>query len=219
MSTELDNLWPLLFPAIGQTLRMVAAVMLIVITVGTPVGVVLHNSSPAGLFPHRTLKAGLSWVVNLGRSLPFLILMAAIIPFTRYVSGTTIGVSAAIVPMSLAGIPYFARLVETALREVPREATEAGRAAGGSRLQVIVSVQLAEALPALAGSLTIAIVGMLEFSAIAGTIGAGGIGYLAISYGYERFDTTVMTATIVTLIVMVQLIQFTGDRVVRRLSH
>jgi D-methionine transport system permease protein len=219
MSTGLDGLWPLLFPAIGQTLQMVAAVMLIVVTVGTPVGVVLHNASPAGLFPHRAVQAGLSWVVSLGRSLPFLILMAAIIPFTRYVAGTTIGVSAAIVPMSLAGIPYFARLVETALREVPREATEAGRAAGGSRLQVIVSVQLAEALPALTGSLTIAIVGMLEFSAIAGTIGAGGIGYLAIGYGYERFDTTVMAATIITLIVMVQLIQFTGDRVVRRLSH
>ncbi|MGW2328405.1 methionine ABC transporter permease [Streptomyces sp. NPDC001700] len=219
MSTGLDSLWPLLFPAIGQTLRMVAAVMLIVVAVGTPVGVVLHNASPAGLFPHRAAQAVLSWVVSLGRSLPFLILMAAIIPFTRYIAGTTIGVSAAIVPMSLAGIPYFARLVETALREVPREATEAGRAAGGSRLQVIVSVQLAEALPALTGSLTIAIVGMLEFSAIAGTIGAGGIGYLAISYGYERFDTTVMAATIVTLIVMVQLIQFTGDRVVRKLSH
>ena len=219
MSTELDQLWPLLFPAIGQTLQMVVAVMLIVVAVGTPVGVVLHNASPGALFPHRALRAALSWVVNLGRSLPFLILMAAIIPFTRYVAGTTIGVSAAIVPMSLAGIPYFARLVETALREVPREATEAGRAAGGSRLQVIVSVQLAEALPALAGSLTIAIVGMLEFSAIAGTIGAGGIGYLAISYGYERFDTTVMAATIVTLIVMVQLIQFTGDRIVRRLAH
>ncbi|MEE4592481.1 methionine ABC transporter permease [Streptomyces sp. DSM 41524] len=219
MSTELDRLWPLLFPAIGQTLQMVAAVMLIVVAVGTPVGVVLHNASPGALFPHRALRATLSWVVNLGRSLPFLILMAAIIPFTRYVAGTTIGVSAAIVPMSLAGIPYFARLVETALREVPREATEAGRAAAGSRLQVIVSVQLAEALPALAGSLTIAIVGMLEFSAIAGTIGAGGIGYLAISYGYERFDTTVMTATIVTLVVMVQVIQFTGDRIVRRLAH
>ncbi|MFE2179871.1 methionine ABC transporter permease [Streptomyces sp. NPDC059455] len=219
MSTDLDQLWPLLLPAIGQTLQMVAAVMLIVIAVGTPVGVVLHNSSPGALFPHRVPRATLSWVVNLGRSLPFLILMAAIIPFTRYVAGTTIGVSAAIVPMSLAGIPYFARLVETALREVDREATEAGRAAGGSRLQVIVSVQLAEALPALAGSLTIAIVGMLEFSAIAGTIGAGGIGYLAISYGYERFDTTVMTATIVTLIVMVQVIQFTGDRIVRRLAH
>ncbi|MBO3678789.1 methionine ABC transporter permease [Streptomyces sp. NEAU-YJ-81] len=219
MSTDLDKLWPLLFPAIGQTLQMVAAVMLIVVAVGTPVGVVLHNCSPGALFAHRALRATLSWVVNLGRSLPFLILMAAIIPFTRYVAGTTIGVSAAIVPMSLAGIPYFTRLVETALREVPREATEAGRAAGGSRLQVIVSVQLAEALPALAGSLTIAIVGMLEFSAIAGTIGAGGIGYLAISYGYERFDTTVMTATIVTLVVMVQVIQFTGDRVVRHLAH
>ncbi|GAA1169821.1 MULTISPECIES: methionine ABC transporter permease [Streptomyces violaceusniger group] len=219
MSTELDRLWPLLFPAIGQTLQMVAAVMLIVVAVGTPVGVVLHNASPGALFPHRALRATLSWVVNLGRSLPFLILMAAIIPFTRYVAGTTIGVSAAIVPMSLAGIPYFARLVETALREVPREATEAGRAAAGSRLQVIVSGQLAEALPALAGSLTIAIIGMLEFSAIAGTIGAGGIGYLTISYGYERFDTTVMTATIVTLVVMVQVIQFTGDRIVRRLAH
>ncbi|NLU76236.1 ABC transporter permease [Streptomyces sp. HNM0575] len=215
----LNELWPLLFPAIGETLQMVGVVMFVVVLAGTPLGVLLHNTAPSGLLPRPTLHAVLSWAVSLGRSLPFVILMAAIIPLTRLVAGTTIGVAAAIVPMSLAGTPYFARLVETALRDVPPEAADAGRAAGGSRLQVVTSVQLSEALPALVGGLTIAVVGMLEFSAIAGTIGAGGIGYLAISYGYERFDGTVMTATIVTLIVLVQLIQLTGDRLVRRLSH
>ena len=215
----LGELWPLLLPALAETLQMVGVVMLIVLVAGTPLGVLLHNLAPGGLFPRPGLQSAVSWVVSLGRSLPFVILMAAVIPFTRLLTGTTIGVAAAIVPMALAGIPYFARLVERALRDVPPEASDAGRAAGGSRLQVIGSVQLTEALPALVGSLTIAVVGMLEFSAIAGTIGAGGIGYLAISYGYERFDGTVMAATIVTLVLLVLAVQFTGDRVVRRLTH
>jgi ABC-type methionine transport system permease subunit len=162
------------------------------------------------------VNASLGWLVNLGRSLPFLILMAAIIPFTRLLTGTTIGIPAAIVPMVIAGTPFFARLVENSLRDVPHSATQVGRASGGSPWQIIRTVQLSEAWPAIIGNITINTIGMIEYSAIAGTIGAGGIGYVAVTYGYLRFDHTVMVATIVVLVVTVAVIQFVGDRLARR---
>jgi ABC-type methionine transport system permease subunit len=217
--TPISQLPELLLPAIRQTLTMVAVVMAIVVAIGTPLGVLLHDTAPNGLFPRARLNAVVSWVVNLGRSLPFLVLMASIIPFTKMLTGTTIGISAAVVPMSVAGIPFFARLVETALREVPREVTDVARASGGSTLQIIVHAQLSEALPGFVAGLTLNSIAMLEYSAIAGTIGAGGIGFLAITYGYDRFDTHVMIATILVLVALVQLIQFTGDRAVRHLKR
>lgn len=177
----------LLLPAYGETWLMVAIVMLFVVTLGGLVGVVLFNASPRGLFPHALLYRLLNWVVNMGRSLPFLVLMAAIIPFTYWLTGTTIGIPAAVVPMIAAGVPFFGRLVENALRELP--------------------------------AVTLNLVSMIEYSAIAGTIGAGGIGYLAVVYGYQRFDNHIMIATIVALIATIQLIQFLGDRLVNRLRH
>ncbi|MFT3233605.1 methionine ABC transporter permease [Klebsiella pneumoniae] len=183
----------LLLPAYGETWLMVAIVMLFVVTLGGLVGVVLFNASPRGLFPHALLYRLLNWVVNMGRSLPFLVLMAAIIPFTYWLTGTTIGIPAAVVPMIAAGVPFFGRLVENALRELPAEVT--------------------------AAAVTLNLVSMIEYSAIAGTIGAGGIGYLAVVYGYQRFDNHIMIATIVALIATIQLIQFLGDRLVNRLRH
>lgn len=156
---------------------MVAIVMLFVVTLGGLVGVVLFNASPRGLFPHALLYRLLNWVVNMGRSLPFLVLMAAIIPFTYWLTGTTIGIPAAVVPMIAAGVPFFGRLVENALRELPAEVTAVGVVCGGSRWQIIVSAQLSEAMPALVAAVTLNLVSMIEYSAIAGTIGAGGIGY------------------------------------------
>ncbi len=185
---------------------------------GGLVGVVLFNASPRGLFPHALLYRLLNWVVNMGRSLPFLVLMAAIIPFTYWLTGTTIGIPAAVVPM-IAGVPFFGRLVENALRELPAEVTAVGVVCGGSRWQIIASAQLSEAMPALAAAVTLNLVSMIEYSAIAGTIGAGGIGYLAVVYGYQRFDNHIMIATIVALIATIQLIQFLGDRLVNRLRH
>jgi D-methionine transport system permease protein len=217
--TPPNELPDLLLPAIKQTLQMVGVTMAIVVALGTPLGVALHNSAPNGLFPRRKLNAALSWITNLGRSLPFLVLMASIIPFTRLLVGSTIGIWAAVVPMTIAGIPFFGRLVETSLREVPRAVTDVARASGGSTTQIIVSAQLSEALPGLVAGLTLNSIAMLEYSAIAGTIGAGGIGYLAITYGYERFDTNVMIATVVVLIVLVQIVQITGDLSVRRLKR
>lgn len=202
----------LMLPAYIETWIMVAIVMVLVVLIGGLTGVLLFNSSPRGLFPHRRINGTLSWIVNIGRSLPFLVLMAAIIPFTHLVTGTTIGIPAAVVPMVIAGIPFFARLVETALRELPEEATAVGLVSGGSTAQIIGSVQISEALPALIAAVTLNVISMIEYSAIAGTIGAGGIGYLAVTYGYQRFDQHVMLATIVMLIATIQLVQFGGDR-------
>ena len=209
----------LLAPALGQTGVMVGITMAIVVVLGGPLGVLIHNSSPRGLSPHRELNAAISWISNLGRSLPFLVLMATIIPFTQLVVGTTIGIKAAIIPMSIAGIPFFARLVENALREVPRARLDVGLAAGASRRKVITTIQLTEALPGLAAGFALNLIAMIEYSAIAGAIGAGGLGYLAINDGYEQFNTQVMVGCIVLLVVLVQLIQFSGDRIVRALIH
>ncbi|MHB6632705.1 methionine ABC transporter permease [Klebsiella pneumoniae] len=243
----------LLLPAYGETWLMVAIVMLFVVTLGGLVGVVLFNASPRGLFPHALLYRLLNWVVNMGRSLPFLVLMAAIIPFTYWLTGTTIGIPAAVVPMIAAGVPFFGRLVENALRELPAEVTAVGVVCGGSgggqnfhpagrgdqhprggggggetgggaggggrAGKLIPRPQLSEAMPALVAAVTLNLVSMIEYSAIAGTIGAGGIGYLAVVYGYQRFDNHIMIATIVALIATIQLIQFLGDRLVNRLRH
>ncbi len=210
--TPWTDLPSLMLPAYAQTWIMVSVVMVFVVAIGGAAGVTLFNSSSRGLLPHRRVNAVLSWVVNMGRSLPFLVLMAAIIPFTHLLTGTTIGIPAAVVPMVVAGIPFFARLVETALRELPEEATAVGLVSGGSFVQIIGTVQLSEALPGLIAAVTLNVISMIEYSAIAGTIGAGGIGYLAVVYGYQRFDQHVMIATIVALVVTIQLVQFLGDR-------
>ena len=209
----------LLLPAYGQTWVMVGVTMALVVLIGTPVGIVLHNTSELGLFPDPRVFRVLNTIVNIGRSLPFLILMAAIIPVTRFIVGTTIGIPAAIVPMTVAGVPFFARLVQNALRDVRPDVTDMGQASGGSAVQVIRSVQLSEALPALAGALTVNTIAMIEYSAIAGSIGAGGIGNLAITYGYNRFDDNIMIATVIALIVTIQVVQFVGDRAVAALTR
>jgi D-methionine transport system permease protein len=221
----LADLPALLLPAYGETVTMVGIVMVVVLVVGTPLGVLLHNVAPGGLYERPALHAVLSWIISIGRSLPFLILMAAIVPFTRFITGTNIGIAAAVVPMSLAGIAFFTRIVENALRSVPPSIVQVARAAGGSNLQIMRSAQFSEAVPAVIGGLTIQVIAMIEYSAIAGTIGAGGIGYVAVTYGYQRFDNTVMLATIVILVVTVAIVQIVGDRLVRfttpqkRLQH
>ncbi|MBH2794741.1 ABC transporter permease [Serratia marcescens] len=209
----------LMLPAYGETWLMVGIVMLFVVAIGGAVGVVLFNTSSRGLFPRPALNRALSWLVNMGRSLPFLVLMAAIIPFTFWLTGTTIGIPAAVIPMIVAGIPFFGRLVENALRELPPEVTAVGLVSGGSIWQIVTRAQLSEALPAIVAAITLNVISMIEYSAIAGTIGAGGIGYLAVVYGYQRFDNHIMIATIVVLLATIQLIQFIGDRLVAALRH
>jgi D-methionine transport system permease protein len=170
LDTPPSQIPALLLPALGDTLVMVGVVMLIVVVVGLPLGALLHNLSPGGLVERRVPHTVLSWVVSTGRSLPFLILMAALVPVTRFITGTNIGIAAAVVPMALAGTAFFARIVENSLRSVPPALVRVARAGGASPLQVVTTVQLSEALPSLIGGLTINTIAMIEYSAIAGTI-------------------------------------------------
>ncbi len=215
MNVPAADIPALVFPALLQTLAMVGITMVIVVLVGVPLGVLVHNLASEGLFPNPVLHTVLGWIVSIGRSLPFLILMAAIIPFTRFITGTNIGIKAAVVPMSLAGIAFFTRIVENSIRTVDPALIRVAKSAGASDLQVIRTVQLSEALPAIFGGLTINVISMIEYSAIAGTIGAGGIGYVAVTYGYARFDQRVMVVTIVILVVTVAIVQLVGDLLVK----
>ena len=219
LTVPLGDIPALLLPALGDTLIMVGIVMAIVVLVGVPLGALVHNLAPGGLFERRVPYSVLSWAVSIGRSLPFLILMASIVPFTRLLTGTNIGIAAAVVPMSIAGIAFFTRIVENSLRGVPPTLVRVARASGASRLQIIRTAQLGEAVPSIIGGLTINTIAMIEYSAIAGTIGAGGIGYVAVTYGYQRFDHGVMIATILVLVALVASVQLIGDRLVRLTTH
>lgn len=214
-----DELHPLLQQATGETLRMVGWSTLLTIVFGLPIGVLLVATDKGGLLPSYLVNRVLGLIVNIGRSLPFVVLMVAIIPFTRAVTGTTIGTTAAVVPLTIGAVPFFARLVETALREVDRGVVEAAQAMGATRRTIVVKVFLPEALPGLVAGLTVTIIALVSYSAMAGAIGGGGLGDLAIRYGYQRFETGVMVVTVIVLAVLVQLIQVLGDTVARRLSH
>lgn len=214
-NVPLPGIPALIFPALLDTLIMVGIVMAIVVLVGVPLGALVHNLAPEGQFPRPKLHTVLSWIISVGRSLPFLILMAAIVPFTRFITGTNIGIPAAVVPMSIAGIAFFTRIVENSLRSVPPDLARVATASGASPLQVIRTAQLAEAVPSIIGGLTINTIAMIEYSAIAGSIGAGGIGYVAVTYGYQRFDNGVMLATIIVLVALVACVQKLGDSLVR----
>lgn len=202
-----------------ETLQMVAVSSVLTVLLGLPLGVLLHATSPGGLTPQRAVASVVGLVVNVGRSLPFVILMIAVIPFTRWVVGTSLGWQAAVVPLTLGAIPFFARLVESALREVSPGKVEAARVMGSTRRKILGSVLVREALPALVSAATVTVVSLVSFSAMAGVIGGGGLGALAISYGYQRFDTAVMVACIVVIVVVVQVVQILGDALARRLDH
>lgn len=202
-----------------ETAWMVGVSALITAVGGLLVGVLLVLTDRGGLLPAPPVNAVLGLIVNVGRSLPFIILLVAVIPFTRAVVGTTIGTDAAIVPLTIGAIPFFARIVESALREVPADVVAAATAMGATRRQIVGKVLLREALPALVAGLTITIIALVGYSAMAGVVGGGGLGDLAIRYGYQRFETEVMIATVVALVVFVQLVQMVGDLLVRRLSH
>lgn len=218
ITVPVDEIPGLLIPAFVDTVSMVGIVMVIVMLVGVPLGALVHNLAPGGLFERRALHTPLSWVISVGRSLPFLVLMTAIIPFTRLITGTNIGIAAAVVPMSIAGIAFFTRIVENSLRSLPTSVVDVAKASGGSNTQIIWTAQIPEALPNIVGGLTINTIAMIEYSTIAGTIGAGGLGYVAVTYGYQRFDQGVMIATIIALIITVALIQVVGDALVRHLT-
>ncbi|WP_043310692.1 methionine ABC transporter permease [Pseudomonas sp. ML96] len=214
MPLLLERLWQGLL----DTLLMVGVSSLLALLVGIPLAVFLVTSGRGGLFEAPRLNRLLGTIVNLFRSVPFLILMVALIPFTRLVVGTTYGVWAAVVPLTIAATPFFARIAEVSLREVDLGLIEASQAMGCRRRHIIWHVLLPEALPGIVGGFTITLVTMINSSAMAGAIGAGGLGDLAYRYGYQRFDTQVMLTVIVVLVAMVSLIQLGGDRLAGRLN-
>jgi D-methionine transport system permease protein len=209
---------PELWIALGQTVLMLAIGLGSAIVVGGPLGIWLFLLGPGQTLENRALFAIVGWFVNLVRSFPFIILLVALVPFTRALTGTSIGPVAAAVPLSFAAIPYFARLVEQNLRDVPRGVIEAAHAMGASDLQIVSRVLLVEARSGLVLALTVLAISFLSYSAVAGVVGGGGIGDLAIRYGYYRFQTDVMVLTVAILVVLVQLLQWGGNAIARRLD-
>ncbi|MGI4848023.1 MAG: methionine ABC transporter permease [Janthinobacterium lividum] len=218
MFENIVTLLPELWVALGQTMLMLAIGLCAAVVVGGPLGILLFLIADGQSLQNRPLALVLGWLVNTVRSFPFIILLVALVPFTRIVAGTSIGPLAAAVPLSFAAIPYFARLVEQNLREVPRGVIEAAHAMGASELQIVLRVLLVEARSGLVLALTVLSISFLSYSAVAGVVGGGGIGDLAIRYGYYRFQTDIMVVTVAILIALVQLIQYAGTHVARRLD-
>jgi D-methionine transport system permease protein len=218
MLESLIDLLPDLAVALGQTLTMLAIGVCAAVLLGGPLGIVLFLVGDGQSLQNRPLALVLGWTVNTIRSFPFIILLVALVPLTRLIVGSSIGPLAASVPLSIAAVPYFARLVEQTLRDVPRGVIEAAQAMGASELQIVTRVLLVEARSGLVLALTVLAISFLSYSAVAGVVGGGGIGDLAIRYGYYRFETDIMVFTVAVLVALVQVIQLTGTRVARRLD-
>nr|NLI49948.1 ABC transporter permease [Propionibacterium sp.] len=219
MKTTWIEALPDLGLAFGETAWMVGWSFVLTVLLGTLAGVALRLTAPDGLTPNRWFYGIFGAVVNLARSLPFLILMIALLSFTRFVVGTAYGPTAAIVPLTVGAIPFFARVVEAALREVAPGKLEAAQVMGASTRQIVTKVLLPESLPGLIAGATLTLVTLIGYSTMAGAIGGGGVGDFAIRYGYQRFNTPVLLMAVVVLIVLVQVIQSLGDAVVRSLNH
>lgn len=209
-----------LLPAFIETIQMVGIASLVTVLVGLPLGVILFVTQSGGLGENRPLNFVLSSiVVNITRSIPYAILMVALMPFTKWIVGTSLGPTAASVSLSIAAIPFFARLVETALRDVHPGKLDAAHAMGSTKMQSVVKVLIPEALPAVVASITTTMVTIVGYSAMAGLIGGGGLGRLAYNYGFQRYQVDVMIITVVILVVLVQLIQMLGDYVTKKIDH
>ena len=215
MSQQIINL---LIQGFLETVQMTVISTVVAVLLGVPLGVILVITSRGHIMQNESVNKVLGAIVNATRSIPFIILMVAIIPFTRLVAGTSIGTTAACVPLTLAAIPFLARLVETAIKEVNGGVIEAAQSMGATPLQIIWKVLLPEALPTLIDNITVLIVNLISYSAMAGAIGGGGLGDIAIRYGYQRFQGDVMLATIIILIVLVQVIQSVGDYLSRKVN-
>ena len=209
---------PLLTKALGETIYMVVVSMAIASAIGVPLGVLLHTTAKGQILENIFINQTIGSVVNAVRSIPFIILMVAIIPLTRFIVGSAIGTTAAIVPLVIASIPFIGRQVETSLKEVPSGLVEAAQSMGATPFQIISKVLLPEAMPGIVSQLTTVIIALVGESAMAGAIGGGGLGDLAIRYGYQRFRPEVMLATVVVLIVLVQFVQFVGNTIAKKLD-
>ena len=203
-----------------QTIEMVFWSTVFSLIMGLPLGVLLHvtdREDQGGIIPKPLLNEILSRIVNILRSFPFLILMIVLMPVARFILGTTIGTRAAVVSLSIAAAPFVARVIETSLKEVDPGVVQADKAMGSTNWQIIVKVMLPEALPSLVSGVTLTIINLIGYSAMAGTIGGGGLGDLAIRYGYQRFRSDVMLAAVIVTIVLVELVQFVGNKISSRL--
>ncbi|AQV93173.1 MULTISPECIES: methionine ABC transporter permease [Cupriavidus] len=216
MWSEMSDLF---LTSFNETLLMVAISGVVGSLLGVPLGVLLHLTNRGGVLSHPLFNRTIGVVVNAVRSIPFIILLVVVIPFTRFIVGSSIGTTAAIVPLTIAAIPFIARLVESALREVDKGLVEAAQSMGATTGQIVWKVLLPEAMPGIVAGLTITFVSLVGYSAMAGAIGGGGLGDLGIRYGYQRYITEVMVAVVVILIVFVQAVQSFGDWLVRRISH
>jgi len=208
----------LLREAFLETLIMVGVSGVLGAGLGIPLGVLLVTTGPGHILSNKAVNKVVGTIANIIRSTPFIILLVAIIPFTRFVVGTSIGTSAAIVPLTMIAIPFVARLVESSVREVDAGLIEAAQAMGANPVQIVTKVLLPEAMPSIMAGLTITVVSLINYSAMAGAVGGGGLGDLGIRYGYQRFQPEVMAAVIVILIVLVQAVQTTGDWLSRKLN-
>ena len=197
-----------------DTLNMLGGSLLFTVLLGLPLGVLLFLCGPRQLFEQKALYALLSLLVNVLRSVPFVILLILMIPLTVLITGTSLGVAGAIPPLVVGATPFFARLVETALREVDRGIIEATQAMGASTLQIIFRALLPEALPGIWAAVTVTAITLVSYTAMSGLIGGGGLGYLAVRYGYQRYQPDVMAVTVILLLILVQILQSTGDRLV-----
>lgn len=201
------------------TIYMVVVAGITAFIIGLPIAIGLTVTAKGMFYENIGVHKLLSSIVTIGRSVPFVILMVAIIPLTRFIVGTSIGTAAAMVPLSVAAIPFFARVVEGKLASVNKGLIEAAQAMGSSPLQIIFKVLLPEAIPGIANASTILFVSLTEYSAMAGAVGGSGLGNMAIQYGYYQFDTPVMLQALVTLVALVLVIQFTGDYITKKVSH
>ena len=220
MNAFMENIdWAEIGQATIDTLSMLGGSMVLTVILGLPLGVILFLTGKGQMLQNRAANGVLSLVINILRSVPFVILLIVMIPLTVALVGTSLGVAGAIPPLVVGAAPFFARLVETALREVDKGVIEASFAMGAKRRQVVLGALLPEAMPGLIAAATVTAIALVSYTAMAGVVGAGGLGDLAIRFGYQRFQTDVMVVTVVLLLVLVQALQMVGDAVVRRVSH
>ena len=207
-----SNIWSLVPEALGQTVLMVLFSTIFAVIIGFPLGILLFVTSPSGIAPKPALNVVLSRVIDILRSFPFVILMIVLLPLTRKILGTAIGTTATIIPLSIAAAPFVARILETSLIEIDPGVITAARAMGSTNWQIIYKVLVPEVLPSVISGITLTIINLIGYSAMAGPLGGGGLGDLAIRYGYQRFRTSIMIAAVVVIIALVVVVQFLGTK-------
>ena len=219
ISTFVAEYGELLAEGVRDTLIMTAISTLLAYVIGLPVGVLLTTSGKRGIRPNRALNTVLGWIVNIVRSVPFIILLVALIPLTRLIVGTSLGVPGAVVPLVVTAAPFVARVVEQSLAEVDGGLIEAAQSFGTGNLQIVFKVLLVESMPSLIRGAALTFITLFGFSAMAGTVGAGGLGDIAIRYGYQRYQYDVMAVAVVLCVILVQIVQSLGDLIARRIDH